>query len=447
MADYSEVLDAVKEVKSTYEEYKEVNDDRLTRIEKGLPTGEHDEKLALIDGILEDQQALKKGLAKERETVKALNDLWEDWEAKSKSPKWSVEGKEFSAQKAHNDAFETWVRSRGAQYGDELKTAESNWLEFKRSQASDYFKQVNIGTPAAGGYAVPEVIGSTIETMELKFSDVRNATYGVKVVQVSTSDYKELVDLRGAAGGWVGEATARPETATSQLREVTPTHGELYAYPEASEWSLDDMFFNVAQWLGQSSADVFAVEEGLAVISGDGVNKPTGMLNTAPTTDPDEPDGTPTRTAVEYQQVAAGSAGTIDFDDMINVRTAVNKRYRGGSAWAMNSNTEGDLRKIKDSQGQYIWSPSVVVGDPDMVLGYPIMSWEQMDDVSVAASTTFPVAFGNFKRGYLLTDRVGLRMTVDNVTNIGFVKWYIRRREGGIPLNNDAVKFVAVTTA
>ena len=54
----------------------------------------------------------------------------------------------------------------------------------------------------------------------------------------------------------------------------------------------------------------------------------------------------------------------------------------------------------------------------------------------------FPVGFGDYKRGYLLVDRVGLRMTRDNVTNVGFVRFYVRRRVGGIVLNNDAIKYI-----
>ena len=80
--------------------------------------------------------------------------------------------------------------------------------------------------------------------------------------------------------GWDGETATRTGTATSTLRERTPTHGELYAYPVASNWSLEDIFFNVGDWLAQEVAQAFAVEEGDAVIRGNGTSKPTGMSNT-----------------------------------------------------------------------------------------------------------------------------------------------------------------------
>ena len=163
-------------------------------------------------------------------------------------------------------------------------------------------KDVTIGTPAAGGYAVPEEIAREIEELERKFSPVRSL---VKVVQVGSSDYKELVSIGGASSGWVGETGSRTATTTSQLRERAPTHGELYAYPQASEWSLDDIFFNVEAWLAEEVAESFAINEGDAVIRGNGTSKPTGMLNTTPVTTADF--ASPLRNAAAYQYIASPS--------------------------------------------------------------------------------------------------------------------------------------------
>jgi HK97 family phage major capsid protein len=74
-----------------------------------------------------------------------------------------------------------------------------------------------------------------------------------------------------------------------------------------------------------------------------------------------------------------------------------------------------------------------------MLLGYPVETWEQMPDI---AADAFPIGFGNWRRAYVLVDRVGTRITRDNITSAGFVKFYVRRREGGIVLNNDAAKFI-----
>ena len=105
----------------------------------------------------------------------------------------------------------------------------------------------------------------------------------------------------------------------------------------------------------------------------------------------------------------------------------------------MNSLTTASVRKLKDTTGQYHWQPGLQVGQPAMLLGYPVETWEQMSDIG---ANNFPIGFGAWRRAYLLVDRVGLRITRDNVTNIGFVRFYVRRREGGIVLNNDAAKFI-----
>jgi HK97 family phage major capsid protein len=105
----------------------------------------------------------------------------------------------------------------------------------------------------------------------------------------------------------------------------------------------------------------------------------------------------------------------------------------------MNSNTTAEVRKLKDTTGQYLWQPGLQLGQPDRLLGYGTSTWEQMSDMT---ANQFPIAFGNWSRAYVLANRVGLRVTRDNVTNPGFVRFYVRRREGGILLNNDALKVI-----
>ena len=120
--------------------------------------------------------------------------------------------------------------NRGFALGGKDAGLESKLNDLQR-KASVEGKSVTIGSSAGGGFAVPEEISREIERLELKFSPVRRL---VKVVQAGSSDYKELVTIGGASSGWVGESATRSETDTSLLREVTPTHGELYAYPQAA---------------------------------------------------------------------------------------------------------------------------------------------------------------------------------------------------------------------
>ncbi len=106
----------------------------------------------------------------------------------------------------------------------------------------------------------------------------------------------------------------------------------------------------------------------------------------------------------------------------------------------MNSTTAGAVRKLKDSQGRYLWTDGLQAGQLAMLLGYKVDTWEQMQDIG---ANNLKVGFGNWARAYLLVDSVGLRITRDEITTPGLTKFYVRSSEGGSVLNNDAAKFIS----
>lgn len=359
------------------------------------------------------------------ERFEALQDRVEEIESKRGTP--GRVGNSDPESREHKKLFFDWLRKPG-------DTGRKN----KLAEFEMHAKSVNLGSSADGAFAVPEEIGRDIEKLEIKLSPVRNL---VKVVRVGSGDYKDLVNIGGAGSGWVGETTSRTETNTPQLRERAPTFGEIYAYPQVTEWAMDDIFFNVQDWLTEEVAEQFAYQEGVAVLTGNGSNKPTGMFNTAPVTTAD--DASPKRDAAAYQYLLSGdnSPAGLDGDALIDLVYAVNAKYRAGASWVMNSSTAGAVRKLKDpSTGLYLWQPALAAGQPDALLGYPVSIWEQMPDIG---GGNLPIGFGNFRRGYLLCDRTEVRITVDNnITTPGKIKFFVRRREGGCVLNNDAVKFL-----
>jgi HK97 family phage major capsid protein len=361
-----------------------------------------------------------------------FTDRLEEIESKRNSPGLTAAG-DTREGREHKRLFCEWLRKP---YDGGRKQALGDFQ-------SKLTKSINLGANADGAYAVPEEIARDIEKMEIKLSPVRNM---VKVVRTSTGDFKSLVNIGGAASGWVGETDSRTETLTPQLRERAPSFGEIYAYPQVTEWAADDIFFNVADWLTSEVSEQFAYEEGAAVLTGDGTKKPTGMLHTSPVTTAD--GASPLRSADAYQYIGCPSVSSpavaeLVGDKLIDLVYSVNAKYRSGAAWAMNSTTAGAVRKLKDSNGQYLWQPSLQAGQPDRLLGYEVAVWEQMDDVG---TNKFPIAFGNFNRGYILADRTDIRITVDNnITTPGKIKFFVRRREGGCVLNNDAIKWLKTT--
>jgi HK97 family phage major capsid protein len=366
------------------------------------------------------------------EEVDSLRDRLEQIEAKGSAPGRPENGQSAESRE-HEKLFSDWVRN------PKNPETQRKLTEFQMSA-----KSVSIGAPADGGYAVPEEIGRQIERMQLKFSPVRNL---VKVSRASTSDIKRLVDLNGAESGWRSETGTVNETDTPKLREVTPTGGELYAYPKATNWSMEDVFFNVGNWLASSVAEAFAKQEGSAVVSGNGSSKPTGMLNTAPVATADF--ASPLRAAAAYQYLASLSTSSppvaeIVPDALIDLTYLLNSKYRAGASWTMNSTTAGKVRKMKDANGRYLWTDALAAGQPNMLLGYPVSLWEDMPDVG---TNQYPIGFGDFQRGYELIDRSETVITLDPYTTPGFTKFYIRKRVYGHVSNNDAVKFLKTTIA
>jgi HK97 family phage major capsid protein len=108
----------------------------------------------------------------------------------------------------------------------------------------------------------------------------------------------------------------------------------------------------------------------------------------------------------------------------------------------MNRFTVGNVRKMKDGQGHYQWQPSSQLGQPATFLGYPIADDDNMPDVANAA---YPAAFGDFKRGYIIVDRVGVRVLRDPYTSKPNVLFYTTKRVGGGVQNFEAIKLLKIT--
>ena len=430
-----DITRAIEKGNRAFEAFKTYNDERLEELTKQVGGGKHKEldgKLTEINAEIESALQAAEKMQRENEWVK---ERIEELEARQKAPG-ATKAEKLEA--SYKDAFESAMRGQFKDH-DQVTALKAVVDDAKQARAAGEVKDITIGVDIQGGFALPEEISRSIERMEIEISPVRSL---VKTVQVGTNDYKELVSIHGGTSGWVGETDTRTATGTPNLRERAPSFGELYAYPQVSEWALDDIFFNVTDWLTEDVAMDFAQAEGLAVISGDGSNKPTGMLNTTPVTTADS--ASPMRAAAAYQYISLtdpASPAVINADSLIDLTYNVKSQYRARGSFVMESLTAAAVRKLKTSNGDYIWEPNFQVGEPARILGFPMVTWE---DMPALAADAFSVGFGDFRRAYVLADRVGLRIQAEGFTNVGYVRFYIRRREGGTVLNNDAVKFLRI---
>ncbi len=331
-------------------------------------------------------------------------------------------------QIAHKSAFVDFIRARGAESQKEgLRDMEAKSLGLD-------VKALGSATGSGSGVAVPTVIARDIQT---KTNDDSVMAGLVKVVGVGTSDYKEIVDKGGLGFGWLGAGDDRAGTAKPDVYEVEPAMGTVYAYPEAQEEQLDDVFFDIENWLVDSARTSFANARDMAVIAGNGAKKPLGLLGTAPVADADGD-----RADRVFQFLKSGKAATIgDAEKLIELVYLTKSRYRANGRFLMNSLTTSKVRTMKDGEDRFLWADGLAVGQPATLLGYAVSTAEAMP--GIAANAT-PIAFGDFRMAYTLVERHDLRVTRDDITKPGFVKWHIRQRLGGAPTNDDAVKFLKV---
>lgn len=288
---------------------------------------------------------------------------------------------------------------------------------------------------AAGGYAVPREIDAAIDAALVAVSPIRRVA---NVVKVGSAGYRKLVTTGGAPSGWASEGGARAETATPTFHEVVPPGGDLFANPAASQAMLDDAQFDVEAWLADEVAREFARAEGAAFVAGDGVNKPKGFITYTTTNEADS-----VRAWGSLQYVASGAAGAFAAsnpqDRLIDLVQSLRSPYRQGAAFVMNSATLAVIRKFKTSDGAFLWAPGLAAGQPDTLLGYPVIEAEDMPDI---AANSLSIAFGNFKAGYLIAERTETSILRDPFTHKPFVHFYaVKRVSGGIS-NSEAVKLM-----
>ena len=308
---------------------------------------------------------------------------------------------------------------------------------YLRKGRENELKSINSLTSTEGGYAVPRQIDAAIAARLKSISPIRSIA---QVVQTGSAGYRKLVTTGNTASGWVSETAARPETATPSFAEIVPPSGELYANPAASQAMLDDAMFDLEAWLADEIAMEFARAEGAAFINGNGTNRPKGFLtaNTSLQDDTARPFGT-------LQHLVSGEAaglGSVIELVLIDLVHSLKSGHRQGASWVMNSATLAEVRKLKAADGSFIWQPGLVEGQPDRLLGYPVVEAEDMPDVAAGA---FPIAFGNFRAGYLIAERSATTILRDPFTNKPFVHFYATKRIGGQVLDSDAIKLLKIS--
>ena len=406
MSDLSQISAAIEASNKLFEDFKQVNDAKLEKLEKGIA---HADEIAKTTAIFTD-------LSKTQDQIKKS---LEDIEAKSKRPGFGGNT---------NDADEATTEHKKAFRGYMAKGNDAGLLALEQKALA-----ISTNAGADGGYAVPKVIDSMMEALVVNISPIRSIA---NVVQVSTNDYHKLVNLKGAQSAVATETGARSATNTPTLADITINSYDLYANPQATQQMLDDVFFNAEAWLADELAEEFGRQEGALFITGTGTNQPKGLLTPtmAATADASRAFGT-----VEYVPTGVSGAfpAATPSDILITLVSKVKARYRNNASFVMPKSVLFAIAAFKDTSGRYIFNPITAPNVPATLLGYPVI---EAEDVPTIAASSYSVMFGDFKRAYTVVDRIGTRVIRDPFSNKPYIGFYTTKRVGGSVVNSEAYK-------
>ena len=393
-----DVAEAFDDFMRAFEAFKSANDERLRELESQL--GE--------DPVTADRvERINRAVDEQKRVLDHLL-------AKAARP--PIGGDALPAPDAHKAAFHRYIRK-----GDEtgLRRLEG--------------KSMSIGAAGDGGYLVPDQLETEIAHRMRALSPMRELA---SVRQVTGAVLKKPFAVTGPEVGWVAETEPRPETDAGAFRELSFPTMELYAMPAATSALLEDSAVDIDQWITAEIEAAFAEQEGAAFIAGTGPAQPTGLLTYDKVDESvwawEKIGYVPTGTLGDLP--AADAAGVL-LDTVYTLKAG----YRQNARWIMNRKTQAAIRKLKDTDGNYIWQPPATADQRPALMGYAVHEAEDMPPI---ADNSYSIAFGDFARGYLIVDRRGVSVLRDPYSAKPYVLFYTTKRVGGGVQDFDAIKLV-----
>jgi len=394
-----DIKNAIQDMGNTFAEFKKVNDQRLDSIEKGESTAYVDEKLAKMEAKMDSYEDINQKLTTAEANAENIKSQIEKRETVVKRPNSRFDTKQVDE---YLGAFDTYCR-KGLEGLDAMER-----------------KALTVSNDSTGGYlAPPEYVRELLKTVT-EISPIRSIarirSTGARSIQVPkrTGQF---------AAQWVSESGTRSETTGWNVGlEEIPAH-EQYALVDISEQDLEDSVFNLEAEMQSEFSEQFAKAEGSAFVSGDMVGKPEGFMTNG-----------------SVSSVNSGDANEITADGLISLVHNIKSAYSSNGTFVFNRTTLAKIRKLKDTAGQYVFQAGMSLqgGVTNTILGH---SYVEATDMPSEGNNTFPVAFGDFRRGYMIVDRVNLAVLRDPFTQAttGNVRYIARRRVGGQVIQAEAI--------
>lgn len=394
----------------------------------------------LLDDFAAQSEELSKAVARieaeeqERKQLEA---------AMARMPSGGDSNGELHTDPGYRRGFIGYMR-KGGMIDEEVQSREVQQLleyhglptdeESTKSAEIQMIKAGLVGSNPDGGFLAPIDPVRFISKRVFESSPVRQLA---NVISTAREAVTIIVDDEEAGSGWVGEVDSRSETDYPQIAEVEiPTH-EIYAEPKISTKALDDISINIEGWLQEKVAMRFARQEAAAFVSGDAIKKPRGILDYGSWTT----QGQYERDAIEHRDTA--TVATLAGDDLIDLQSDLLEAYQSNATWLMHRKVWSEVMQLKDSDNQYLLNPMMLFSGVQMqLLGRPVRFAGDMDDDLSEGNSI--MIYGDFREGYTVVDRIGIRVLRDPYTQKQYVKFYTTKRVGGAVTNYQALKVLDV---
>jgi len=335
---------------------------------------------------------------------------------------------------ARLDALETRAQRPGATEPTNAEPIErrafTGYLRHGReSMDPEEVRSLRVSDDTRGGYLAPAEFVAEVVKGIVERSPIRQAAR-----VGSTSSGEVIIPKRTGTptGYWVGETEDRTETGSTYGQAEIPIH-EMACYVDVSQRLLEDAAVDVDAEVAFDLSEEFGRLEALAFMQGDGSKKPRGVMQHAD---------------VPYSITGnASTLGSAPADLLIDAFYKVPAFYRNRGVWMMNGSTLAAIRKLKDAgSGAYLWQPALTAGQPETILGRPVIEDPTMDDVGSSAE---PIIFGDFGSAYRIYDRGNLSIMRDpySVATKGLVRFHARRRVGGGMVLAEALRKIRCATS
>lgn len=410
--------EVIEELGKDFYEFKKDFKTRVETIEKRAPVpGDLEERLEKIATNVASLEGVKQQLDAKQETIDELKRRADEMEERLNTPIPVGGGKSILPKE---------IREKTIEY---FRTGRPDVRAEVNEKLAELGKSLNLTVAEEGAvfYSVTE--DSAMIPLVRETTPMRQIA---TVKSIGTSAWSGRRKTGVSTGGWVGEREARTETTAPTYAALEIPAHEMYAEPWITQTMLEDSMYDIESDLNADVAETLSLLQNAAFVTGNGVKKPRGFLTYDTST-------TPTNVQLEYVPTGAdgdwaASNPYLVFDTMIGKFKA---GYLTDATWLMGRLRLAEVMRMIDGNNLPVWQPSLQAGIPSVLRGYRVTLAE---DMPAKASGSYSAAFGNFKRGYYIIDRRGMRVVRDALTSKPYVKFYTTARVGGDVVDHSAIK-------